>query len=63
MGLNFRKSIKVLPGVRLNFGKKSASITLGPRGLKHTISSTGKRTTTVGIPGTGLYYSEQHKKK
>lgn len=58
MGLRFRKSIKIAPGVKLNLNKKSTSVTFGGKGVHHTISSTGKRTSTVGIPGTGLSYSK-----
>ncbi|XCH78289.1 MAG: DUF4236 domain-containing protein [Candidatus Dehalobacter alkaniphilus] len=58
MGLRFRKSKKILPGVRLNLGAKSAGISFGVPGLRHTISTTGRSTTTVGIPGSGLSYSE-----
>jgi len=58
MGLRFRKSKKILPGVRLNLSAKSASVSFGVPGLRHTISTTGRRTTTVGIPGSGLSYSE-----
>lgn len=57
MGLRFRKSMKILPGVRLNLGAKSASVSFGPRGLKHSISTTGRSRTTVGIPGSGVSYS------
>ena len=57
MGLRFRRSIKIAPGVRVNLNKKSASVTFGPKGLKHTVSSTGKSHTTVGVPGTGLSYT------
>jgi hypothetical protein len=57
MGFRFRKSIKIAPGVRFNLGKKSSSFSFGGRGVRHTISSSGRRTTTVGIPGTGLSYS------
>ncbi len=58
MGTRFRKSIKLLPGVKLNLNKKSASISIGPKGFKQTFSTTGKKTTTVGLPGTGLSYSQ-----
>ena len=54
MGLRFRKSIKILPGVRLNLGKSGlTSLTVGPRGASVSV---GKRGTyaNVGIPGTGL---------
>lgn len=57
MGFRFRKSFKIAPGIRLNFGKKSSSISFGGKGARHTISTTGRRTTTLGIPGSGLSYS------
>lgn len=65
MGWRFRKSVKIAPGVRVNFGKKSTSVSVGGKGYRKTFSSTGKTTTTVGIPGTGLSYSttENAKKK
>lgn len=63
MGFRFRKSFKIAPGVRVNFGKKSSSISFGRKGARHTISSTGRRTTTIGIPGTGLSYTSTSKKK
>lgn len=43
MGFKFRKSKKIAPGVRVNFNKKSSSVTFGSKGLHHTISSTGKK--------------------
>lgn len=58
MGFRFRKSKKILPGVTLNLNKKSASISIGPKGFRQTFSTTGKKTTTVGVPGTGLSYSQ-----
>lgn len=57
MGFKFRKQVKIAPGVKLNINKNSASVSIGPKGLKQTYSTTGKKTTTVGIPGTGLSYS------
>lgn len=58
MGFRFRKSVKIAPGVRLNFGKKSTSVSLGGKGARFTLNNKGKATTSVGIPGTGLYYTE-----
>jgi len=55
----FRRSIKLLPGVRWNFGKKSTSLSIGPRGAHYTFGTAGSRT-TVGIPGTGLSYTDIH---
>ncbi|MBO5934043.1 MAG: DUF4236 domain-containing protein [Clostridia bacterium] len=57
MGFRFRKSFKIAPGVKVNFNKKSAGVTLGGKGFHYTINSKGKRTTSVGMPGTGLSYS------
>ncbi len=55
MGFRFRKSVKICKGVKVNFSKSGASLTLGGRGHSVTL---GKRSrVTVGIPGTGLSYS------
>lgn len=52
MGLTFRKSFRIFPGVRLNINARSWSITLGGRGGPHyTASSTGRRTTSWNLPG------------
>ncbi len=58
MGIRFRKSIKLAPGIRLNLSGSGASWTLGPRGASVGI---GKRGTflNAGIPGTGLYSRQQ----
>lgn len=58
MGLYWRRSTKILPGVRINWSKNGPSISMGPRGAKVNI---GKRGTYVsgGIPGTGLYYRQK----
>lgn len=61
MGLRFRKSVTLCKGVKLNFSKSGTSITLGQKGFRKTISSTGKVTTTIGIPGTGIYYTDTKK--
>jgi Protein of unknown function (DUF4236) len=57
VGFRFRRSLKVLPGVRLNFSRSGASVSLGPRGLRYTVGPKGTRA-TVGIPGTGLSWTE-----
>ena len=56
MGWRFRKSVKILPGVRLNFGKGGfTSTTIGGRWLKTNISDRGVKH-TLGVPGTGVSY-------
>ena len=57
MPLRFRKSVRLGPGVRFTVGKKSSSVSFGGRGLRYTVSSSGRRTTSVGIPGSGLGYT------
>lgn len=57
MGFRFRKSIKLLPGIRINFSKSGVSASIGRSGATVNISERGTRG-TVGIPGTGISYSE-----
>ena len=61
MGFRFRKSFKIAPGVRLNIGKKSVGISAGVKGARVSVNSSGRKTTTVGLPGTGLSYSKTEK--
>lgn len=57
MGFRFRKSIKILPGIRINVSNKGVnSVSVGGRGAKMNIGKKGIRN-TVGIPGSGLSYS------
>lgn len=63
MGLNFRKSITLFKGVKLNLSKSGASLSFGGKGIRKTVSTSGKVTTTVGIPGTGIYYTDSENLK
>lgn len=58
MGFRFRRSIKILPGVRLNISKSGPSLSIGRSGASFNIGGRGTRL-TLGIPGTGLYYTTQ----
>ena len=44
MGLRFRKSVKICDGLRLNFGKTGASITIGSGPFKKTFNTNGNVT-------------------
>jgi len=55
MGLRFRKSLKLAPGLRMNVGLRSLSLSLGPRGANVNVRPRGLQT-NVGIPGTGLAF-------
>lgn len=60
MGLRFRKSIKILPGIKVNISKKGiSSIGLGKSGASINLNKKGIRT-NIGIPGTGISYSKYH---
>jgi hypothetical protein len=54
----FRRSIKIAPGIRWNLGKRSSSISLGGKGFHYTVGGPRGSRTTVGIPGTGISYTE-----
>ena len=56
MGFRYRKSIKLGKGVRLNINKGSVSMSAGGKGARVTVNSKGRKTTTVGLPGTGISY-------
>ena len=54
MAWNYRKRVKIAPGVHLNFSKSGVSTSIGPKGAKVTFGKNGTYLNT-GIPGTGLY--------
>lgn len=59
MGFRMRKSIKVAPGVRLNVSKSGVGASVGGRGGRYSVHSSGRRTVSAGggvIPG--VYYQK-----
>ena len=57
VGLRFRQTFTLFPGVRLNLSKTGLSASIGVPGATINFSKRGVRS-TVGIPGTGLSYSQ-----
>lgn len=57
MGIRVRKSIKLMPGVRLNISKSGISTSIGVKGATVNLKPGRKARATVGIPGTGLSYT------
>src|SRR5947207_1226760 len=55
MGFRFGRSIKVLPGLRINFGMRGISATVGPRGANVNVGPRGTHL-NLGLPGTGMSY-------
>lgn len=58
MGFHFRRSIKVLPGVRLNVSTSSVKTSIGTKGATVNIGGRDGLRATVGIPASGLTYTE-----
>ncbi|WP_235639998.1 DUF4236 domain-containing protein, partial [Clostridioides difficile] len=56
--LNLEKSINLGGGLKLNINKNSVSVSGGVKGARVSVNSKGKATTTLGVPGSGLYYQE-----
>lgn len=59
MGFVFRRSIGIGP-FRINFSKSGVGVSVGGRGVRTGISSTGRRSTRLSIPGTGIGYQVEH---
>jgi len=55
---NFRfyRRVSIFPGLSVNVSKSGPSLTFGMRGAHVTVGRAGIRK-TVGIPGTGIYYT------
>lgn len=57
MGLRFRKSFKVAPGVKVNLGKKSAGVSIGGKYGGVSFNTKSGARVRASAPGTGLSYS------
>lgn len=57
MGLRFRKSITLLPGVKLNIGKSSVGVSLGGKFGGVSLNSRTGAQARATLPGTGLSYT------
>jgi hypothetical protein len=58
MGMRFRKSFKVAPGLRVTLSKDSVGASAGVRGARVSANSKGRKTFTSSIPGTGVSFVE-----
>jgi Protein of unknown function (DUF4236) len=58
MSFRYRKRVELMPGVGLNLNAHSVSVSLGVPGAHYTIGSSGRRTRSVGIPGTGVSWRQ-----
>jgi uncharacterized membrane protein YhaH (DUF805 family) len=53
LGIQFRRSLRIAPGIRLNLSRSGISTSIGQRGASVTLSRRGTYA-NVGLPGTGL---------
>lgn len=57
MGLKYRKSFKIAPGVKVNLSRKSAGVSIGGKYGGMSFNTKRGATARVSAPGTGLSYS------
>lgn len=55
MGWSYRKSISAGP-FRLNISRSGVGYSVGGKGFRTGIRSSGRKYTSVSVPGTGLRY-------
>lgn len=56
MGWSYRKSFKAGP-FRVNVSKSGIGCSAGTRGFRTGVRSSGRRYTSMSVPGTGLRYT------
>ncbi len=52
----FYRRVNIFPGLSVNLSKSGPSLSVGVRGAHVSVGRNGVRK-TVGIPGTGVYYT------
>ena len=58
MALRFYRRFRVIPRLRVNLSRNGPSLSIGRCGAWYTIGPRGRRA-TVGLPGTGLFWTER----
>ena len=56
MGFRMRRSVQLLPGVRMNLSKSGIGYSVGVKGFRVSHGADGKVRRTVSLPGTGMSY-------
>ena len=55
MGFSYRKSVRLGP-FRIHASKSGVGWSVGTKGVRTTVTPSGRRYTTFSVPGTGLSY-------
>jgi hypothetical protein len=61
MGLRIWRHFGIAPGLTLNLRKRGASVSIGERGARVTLNTRGDLTETVGLPNSGVYWTERQR--
>ncbi len=61
MGWSYRKSISLGP-FRINLSKSGVGYSVGGPGFRTGVNASGRKYTSVSVPGTGLRYYKSKKK-
>jgi hypothetical protein len=59
MALRFTRRVSLVPGLRLNASRGGLSLSIGHRGGWYTPGPHGRRRVTLGLTGSGLFWTEQ----
>lgn len=58
MGFRFFRRLHICPGLSVNLSRSGPSFSVGVRGAHVTVGRRGV-TRTIGLPGTGLFYTSR----
>jgi hypothetical protein len=61
VGWSYRKTFKAGP-FRVNVGKSGVGYSVGGRGFRTGVRASGRRYTSMSLPGTGLRYTKSARK-
>jgi tetratricopeptide (TPR) repeat protein len=61
MSYRFFRRMRIAPGLTVNLSKSGPSLSVGGRGGHVTLGGSRGRRTTIGLPGTGLYWTTTHR--
>lgn len=63
MGVRYRQSIRLGKGARINISKSGIGLSVGGKGFRYSVHSSGRKTATFGIPKTGISYTTSTSRK
>src|SRR5689334_21117645 len=61
LGFRLYRTVSLGKGIRLYATKTGVGVSVGPRGLKYHVHSSGRHGYSAGLPGTGMYYRQDRR--